>query len=124
VSACQPPAELGMDICDTLEQVGSPAVPEFARVNQPLLGCSGHIPESPYQHGGRWMEQLGRTVWLQAGQMVHRLHYVRVELSGEGMVGDCWHSVLRSAQSRRGGRSRALVFWIHRPQGFMNRVAL
>jgi len=102
----QPPTELGMDICGTGEQVGSPAVLEFARVNQPLLGCSGHIHESPYQPGGRWMRRLGRTLWLQPGQMGHRLHYVRVGVSDKGAVEECWHSVLGAAQSRRGDMSR------------------
>ena len=96
----QPPTELGMDICGTGERVGSPAVLEFARENQPLLGCSGHIHESPYQQGGRWMNRVGRTLWLQPGQLGPRLHYVRVELGDGGAVTECWHSVLSKAQSQ------------------------
>jgi len=60
----QPPSSVGMDICGDGRQVGSPAVLTFIRKNQPLLGCSGHIHESPYQPGGRWVNRMGRTIWL------------------------------------------------------------
>jgi len=43
----QPPSALGMDICEGGREVGSPTVLKFVRKNQPLLGCSGHIHESP-----------------------------------------------------------------------------
>ena len=65
----QPPSGLGMDICEDGRQVGSPTVQRFITDHQPLLGCSGHIHESPYRPGGRWMAQVGRTVWVQPGQM-------------------------------------------------------
>jgi Icc-related predicted phosphoesterase len=59
----QPPSGMGMDICQDGRQVGSPTVERFIRDYQPLLGCSGHIHESPHRPGGRWMARVGRTVW-------------------------------------------------------------
>lgn len=77
----QPPTGLGMDICGDGRQVGSPTVLKFIKAHQPLLGCSGHIHESPYQRGGKWMAQVDRTLWVQPGQMGHRLHHVSLEIS-------------------------------------------
>ncbi len=90
----QPPSGMGMDICQDGRQVGSPAVERFIRDHQPLLGCSGHIHESPLRPGGRWMAQVGRTVWVQPGQMGHRLHYASVELGDGPEVRGIRHSVL------------------------------
>jgi len=56
----QPPTGLGINICGDGRQVGSPTVLKFIEDHQPLLGCSAHIHESPYQPGGRWMAQVGR----------------------------------------------------------------
>ena len=91
----QPPTCLGMDICGDERQVGSPTVLKFIEDNQPLLGCSGHIHESPYQPGGQWMAQVGSTVWLQPGQMGHRLHYACVAIGDNLAVEDVRHSVFR-----------------------------
>ena len=89
----QPPAGLGMDICADGREVGSPTVSEFIRVHQPLLGCSGHIHESPYQKGGRWIARQGRTAWVQAGQMGSRLHYVRADVTETCAVAGVRHNV-------------------------------
>ncbi len=89
----QPPSSLGMDICGDGRMVGSPTVLKFIRKNQPLLGCSGHIHESPYQPGGRWMNTIGRTIWFQPGQMDYRLHAVSLELKGGFSVRNVGHSV-------------------------------
>jgi uncharacterized protein len=80
----QPPSRLGMDICGDGRQVGSPTVLKFIEDDQPLLGCSGHIHESPHQPGGQWMARVGRTVWVQPGQMGYRLHYASLEI-GDGL---------------------------------------
>jgi uncharacterized protein len=90
----QPPFGLGLDICEDGRQVGSPTVLEFIKDHQPLLGCSGHIHESPYRPGGRWMAQVGRTIWVQPGQMGHRLHYACVEILDDLEVAGVCHSVL------------------------------
>lgn len=89
----QPPSELGMDICGNGQRVGSPAVLKFAAANQPLLGCSGHIHESPYQIGGNWIGRIGKTVWLQPGQVDANLHFAVVEISKSLSLRAMRHSV-------------------------------
>jgi Icc-related predicted phosphoesterase len=89
----QPPTDLGMDILADGRPVGSPTVLNFIQSSQPLLGCSGHIHESPYQPGGRWMAQVGKTVWVQPGQMEQRLHYVRLEIADNLSVTNLRHSI-------------------------------
>ena len=89
----QPPSGLGMDSCADGQQVGSPTVLRLIEDNQPLLGCSGHIHESPYQPGGKWAARVGRTLWLQPGQMEHRLHYVSLEISDRFAVTNIRHSL-------------------------------
>lgn len=90
----QPPAGLGMDVCGDGRQVGSPALLRFIRENQPLLGCSGHIHESPYQSGGRWLARVGHATWVQPGQVHDRLHYVMLDITDEYAVANVRHSVL------------------------------
>lgn len=90
----QPPASLGMDICSHGQRVGSPALLQFIEQNQPLLGCSGHIHESPHQPGGRWVAKVGRTTWVQPGQLDNRLHYVTLDITDAFAVANVRHSVL------------------------------
>ncbi len=89
----QPPAGLGMDICARGPQVGSPALLRFIQENQPLLGCSGHIHESPHQPGGQWVAKIGNTTWLQPGQVNDRLHYVTLDITDDYTVANLRHSV-------------------------------
>jgi Icc-related predicted phosphoesterase len=89
----QPPSSLGMDICGNGRQVGSPTVLKFIRKNKPLLGCSGHIHESPYQSGGRWVNKVGRTVWFQPGQMDYRIHAVSLEVTDAFQIRHVRHSI-------------------------------
>ena len=89
----QPPASLGMDICGDGRQVGSPTLLRFIQDNQPLLGCSGHIHESPYQPGGRWIAKVGAATWLQPGQVYDRLHYVTLDITDEYAVANVRHSI-------------------------------
>ena len=88
-----PPAGLGMDICYDGRQVGSPAITRFVEQTQPLLGCSGHIHESPYQAGGRWAARIGSTVWFQPGQEGQKLHYVSLEVTNDLEIRSTEHSV-------------------------------
>jgi Icc-related predicted phosphoesterase len=88
-----PPADLGMDICHDGRQVGSPAITRFIRETQPLLGCSGHIHESPYQSGGRWAGRVGRTLWLQPGQEGSKLHSVTLEIEDDLEIRHATHSI-------------------------------
>lgn len=96
----QPPSDLGMDLCGSGARAGSPTVREFIEQRQPLLGCSGHIHESPYQPGGQWLARVGRTVWVQPGQMGDRLHHVRVRLSEALTVTEIEHSVFGAGGAR------------------------
>jgi Icc-related predicted phosphoesterase len=89
----QPPASLGMDLCGNGQRVGSPALLQFIEQNQPLLGCSGHIHESPHQSGGRWLAQIGRTTWIQPGQVDDRLHYVTLDITDDFSIANVRHSV-------------------------------
>ncbi|MCI0541084.1 MAG: metallophosphoesterase [Verrucomicrobiales bacterium] len=93
----QPPSSLGMDILGDGQQVGSPTVLKFIQENQPLLGCSGHIHESPYQSKGRWMAQMGRTSWFQPGQIGQRLHAVVANLSDTLRVTGVRHTIFGEA---------------------------
>jgi Icc-related predicted phosphoesterase len=92
-----PPAELGMDICYDGRQVGSPTITRFIQDTQPLFGCSGHIHESPYQAGGKWAAQVGRTMWFQPGQEGTKLHYVDLEVADDLSIRTCRHSGFGSA---------------------------
>lgn len=97
----QPPSELGMDICGTGHRVGSPTVLQFAADNQPLLGCSGHIHESPYQVGGNWIGRVGKTIWLQPGQIDFKLYYVTVEITKKYLVNTIRHSIFGPEPTKR-----------------------
>jgi hypothetical protein len=88
-----PPADRGMDICHDGRQVGSPDILRFIKETQPLLGCSGHIHESPYQSGGKWAARVGRTLWLQPGQEGAGFHYVVMETEEDLEFREAWHSV-------------------------------
>ena len=90
----QPPAELGMDICGDGRRVGSPALLRFIKENQPLLGCSGHIHESPHQPGGQWAATVSSTTWVQPGQVDDRLYYATLDITDEYAVANLRHSVL------------------------------
>jgi Icc-related predicted phosphoesterase len=65
-----PPSNLGLDVCHDGREVGSKAVYEFLKKNQPLLSFHGHIHESP-DISGRWYSKLGRTICIQPGQGHH-----------------------------------------------------
>lgn len=73
-----PPAGLGLDKCYGGIEVGSKAVYDFIKKNQPLLALHGHIHESP-QLTGRWSGKLGRTTCIQPGQL-DDFTYVTIDL--------------------------------------------
>ena len=89
----QPPTALGMDICGDGQQVGSPTVLDFINRHQPLLGVSGHIHESPYQRGGRWVGVAHDSLWFQPGQMGERLHFVTVQTTAACNIRNIRHSI-------------------------------
>ncbi len=98
-----PPAGLGMDICHDGREVGSPAIKRFIEETQPLIGCSGHIHESPHQPGGKWAARVGRTWWFQPGQEGQRLHYVSLEVREDLEIHACRHSVFGPAPTASDG---------------------
>jgi Icc-related predicted phosphoesterase len=91
-----PPADLGLDICGDGPRVGSPTIRRFIQDTQPLLGCSGHIHESPHQSGGQWAARVGRTVWVQPGQTGWRLHYASLEVGEDLEITSATHSLFGS----------------------------
>jgi len=97
----QPPSDLGMDICGNGQRAGSPTVLKFAADNQPLFGCSGHIHESPYQAGGNWIARVGRTVWVQPGQIDFQLHYVTLEITEALGINSVRHSIFGAEAETR-----------------------
>ena len=88
----EPPAAVVV-ICGDGRQVGSPTITRFIAQNQPLLGCSGHIHESPNQPGGKWAAHVGRTLWLQPGQEGEKLYHVSLEMAGDWEIRSTKHSV-------------------------------
>lgn len=89
----QPPAALRMDLCGNGKLAGSPALLRFIEDNQPLLGLSGHIHESPHRPAGQWLAEVGRTTWVQPGQVYDRLHYVTMEIGDGPAVTNVRHSI-------------------------------
>ena len=89
----QPPASLRMDLCGNGKLAGSPALLRFIEENQPLFGVSGHIHESPYQPGGHWVADVGKTTWVQPGQVYDRLHYVTLDIVNGPAVANVCHSI-------------------------------
>ncbi len=75
-----PPSNLGLDVCHDGREVGSKAVYEFMKKNQPLLSFHGHIHESP-DISGHWYSKLGKTICIQPGQSQDHLIYVIIDLS-------------------------------------------
>jgi Icc-related predicted phosphoesterase len=98
----QPPAEMGMDLLTGGLEIGSPTINQFALKHQPLLGCSGHAHESPYEPGGKWVGRLGNTLWLQPGQLTDRLHYVTAEISESLVPQKVCHSIFGSTENCAG----------------------
>lgn len=73
-----PPDKLGLDVCFHGEKVGSKAVYDFIKLNQPKLTLHGHIHESP-QVTGVWKTKLDKTLCVQPGQM-NGFTYVLIDL--------------------------------------------
>ena len=96
----QPPASLRMDLCGNGKLAGSPALLRFIERNQPLLGLSGHIHESPHRPGGQWLAEVGRTTWVQPGQVYDQLHYVTIEIDDRPVVTNVCHSIFGAPSLR------------------------
>jgi len=73
-----PPHKLGLDKCAQGSEVGSKAIYNFLKINQPKLSLHGHIHESP-EFSGKWHNQLGTTICIQPGQR-SPFTYVTIDL--------------------------------------------
>ena len=62
-----PPAKVSLDVCSDTRRVGSFAIYNFIKKNQPLLTLHGHIHESP-QMSNKWVNKIGNTICIQPGQ--------------------------------------------------------
>ncbi|MHA1492358.1 MAG: metallophosphoesterase family protein, partial [Promethearchaeota archaeon] len=65
-----PPSNLLLDVCSDGSKVGSLAIYDFLKKNQPLLSLHslhGHIHESP-DISGKWRSTLNKTICIQPGQ--------------------------------------------------------
>jgi len=77
-----PPANLDLDVCQDGRKVGSNALYNFLKENQPKFSLHGHIHESP-EVSGKWYNSLGKTICIQPGQSGHHgnyLSYVIIDL--------------------------------------------
>jgi Icc-related predicted phosphoesterase len=77
-----PPSKLDIDVCHDGKKVGSRAIYNFLKKNQPKLSFHGHIHESP-DVSGKYYSQIDRTICIQPGQSQQYekyLSYVLVDL--------------------------------------------
>lgn len=76
-----PPANMGLDMTEDGRRVGSQALYNFIKKNQPILTLHGHLHESP-GISGNWNAKLGKTVCIQPGQSdyLRDLVYVKIDL--------------------------------------------
>lgn len=74
----QPPTKLGLDTCYDGREVGSEAIHNFLKDNQPLISLHGHIHESPDMTDKR-CGKIGDTICIQPGQP-EEFVYVIIEL--------------------------------------------
>jgi uncharacterized protein len=95
----QPPGSLRMDLCGNGKLAGSPSLLRFIEQNLPLLGVSGHIHESPHRPGGQWVAEVGRTTWVQPGQVYDKLHYVSLDIVDGPVVSNVRHSIFGASPS-------------------------
>ena len=70
-----PPSNVSLDVCHDGKKVGSKAVYEFLKKNQPLLSFHGHIHESA-EVSGKWYNKIGRTLCIQPGQSHYHEKYL------------------------------------------------
>ena len=68
---------------------------------RPRLGGAG-LPDNAgaalIQPGGKWMARVGKTVWVQPGQVEYKLHYVALEITKIFSVANVRHSIFGNAK--------------------------
>lgn len=76
-----PPSECNLDVCYDGQMVGSDAVYNFIKKQQPLFSLHGHIHECP-DVTGQWYFTLDETIIIQPGQS-KSLIYVIIDLESK-----------------------------------------
>ena len=74
-----PPFRTNLDVLYDGRSVGSRAIRQFIEKNQPYLTLHGHIHEAPSRSGSFW-DKIGKTVCVNPGQAITKLHAVLFEL--------------------------------------------
>ncbi|TXT64454.1 MAG: hypothetical protein BAJALOKI3v1_210041 [Promethearchaeota archaeon] len=80
-----PPANVSLDVCSDARRVGSIAIFNFIKKNQPLFTLHGHIHESP-QMSDKWVNKIGNTLCIQPGQSNHYEKYLNYVIFNPGTV--------------------------------------
>jgi Icc-related predicted phosphoesterase len=70
-----PPSNLDLDVCHDGREVGSRAIYNFLKENQPKISFHGHIHESP-DVSGKWYSYLEKTLCIQPGQFQQHENYL------------------------------------------------
>ena len=76
-----PPYGCGLDNCKDGDKVGSNAITQFIKNEEPYMTFHGHIHESP-KISGKWYEKIDNTICIQPGQSEYKepvLNYVIVD---------------------------------------------
>lgn len=80
-----PPSNISLDVCFDGRGVGSKAIYDFIKKNQPMMTFHGHIHESP-EISGKWCNKIGRTLCFQPGQsQFHQKHLIYAIIDMESM---------------------------------------
>lgn len=74
-----PPNGLDLDVCRDFRRVGSKAVYDWVKREQPLILLTGHIHESP-EMTGTWKNNLEKTLIIQPGQAGLKTTLVLIEI--------------------------------------------
>lgn len=77
ISIHTPPIKVGLDVCIDGRCVGSKAVYDWIKKEQPLLVLCGHIHESPVA-SKVWQAKIGQTVVVQPGQALEKTTIVQI----------------------------------------------
>jgi uncharacterized protein len=81
-----PPAFVDLDVCYNNQRVGSEAIYNWIKKNQPKISLHGHIHES-YDITNVWKTNIDNTLVIQPGQM-KRTRLVLIELKEKEIICD------------------------------------
>lgn len=84
-----PPYGLNLDVCIDQRRVGSKAVYDWIKREQPLLVLCGHIHESFQMTGGVWEGTIKKSLVIQPGQSIRNTTTaVLIEIEGDRIKRD------------------------------------